>query len=236
MSVSGRALRGFFLRGASTPARSAPLDRGGHDTYPRLFSIRNARRKATKDHGPNAYSNRFSCVALMLGAGAGPGRAEQSAVRARAQARSQTRQYQRDGPYLRRVAVPQKLHLDPPGASPKSKTRDRALDEPSPNHHLSQPDGLARWTTPNRPILGQTGSHRIQADVRNCGQQMQVVHGDRSKPSLKRVTGPSPSRVNEIGVAPMRFSDGQPETIRSGRTENEVDITPSPVALLPDWR
>ena len=77
---------------------------------------------------------------------------------------------------------------------------------------------------PIRRILGQTGSHRIQADVRNCCQQMQVVHGDRSKPALKEVTGPPPSRVNEIGVAPMRFSDGQPETIRSRRTENEVNM------------
>lgn len=77
---------------------------------------------------------------------------------------------------------------------------------------------------PIRRIPGQTGSHWIQADVRNCGQQMQVVHGDRSKPALKKVTGPPPSGVNEIGIAPMGFSDGQPETIRSRRTENEVNM------------
>jgi hypothetical protein len=45
----------------------------GHDTYPRLFSLSNARRKSEKDYGPHAYSNKFSCLALMLTAGAGPG-------------------------------------------------------------------------------------------------------------------------------------------------------------------
>jgi hypothetical protein len=58
----------------------------------------------------------------------------------------------------------------------------------------------------------------------NCCQQMQVAHGDRSKPALKKVTGPARPRVNEIGIAPMRFSDGQPETIRSRRSENEVNM------------
>jgi hypothetical protein len=38
---------------------------------------------------------------------------------------------------------------------------------------------------------------------------MQLVHGNGSKPALKEVPGPSPSGIDEIGVAPMRFSDRQ---------------------------
>jgi hypothetical protein len=39
---------------------------------------------------------------------------------------------------------------------------------------------------------------------------MQLVHGNGSKPALKEVPGPPPSGIDEIGVAPMRFSDRQP--------------------------
>ena len=59
---------------------------------------------------------------------------------------------------------------------------------------------------PIRRIPRQAGSHRIQADVGDRRQQMQLVHCDRSKPALKEVPCPSPSGIDEIGVAPMRFS------------------------------
>ncbi len=77
---------------------------------------------------------------------------------------------------------------------------------------------------PIRSTLDQTRSYGIQADVRNCRQQMPVVHGDRSKPALKQMTSPAPPRINEIGIAPMRFPDGQSEAILPRRTQNEVNM------------
>jgi hypothetical protein len=35
---------------------------------------------------------------------------------------------------------------------------------------------------------------------------------------------PAPSGIDEIGVAPMRLSDRQPQTIRSRRSENQVNM------------
>ena len=44
-----------------------------HDTYPRLLFIRNPGREGReRNHGPCAYCNNFSCLALTLAAGAGP--------------------------------------------------------------------------------------------------------------------------------------------------------------------
>jgi hypothetical protein len=58
---------------------------------------------------------------------------------------------------------------------------------------------------------------------------MLLVHGDRSKPALKKVASPAPACVGEVGLAPMRFSDGQSEDIRPSarvarRTENQVNM------------
>jgi hypothetical protein len=38
---------------------------------------------------------------------------------------------------------------------------------------------------------------------------MELVHGNRSKAALKEVPRSPPSGIDEIGVAPMRFSDRQ---------------------------
>jgi len=60
---------------------------------------------------------------------------------------------------------------------------------------------------------------------------MQLVHRNRSKPALEQMPRPAPSGIDEIGVAPMRLSDRQPQTIRSRRSENQVNMIGHETAL-----
>jgi hypothetical protein len=72
--------RGFRNR-RTNPHRSRAQDRmefaweiRGHDTYPVCFLIRNpVGRDNEKDQGRHGYCNNFSCLALTLAAGVGPG-------------------------------------------------------------------------------------------------------------------------------------------------------------------
>jgi len=51
-----------------------------------------------------------------------------------------------------------------------------------------------------------------------------LVHGDWSEPALKQMTGPPATRIDEVGLSAMRFSQGTAHEVRLLRVQNQMQV------------
>jgi hypothetical protein len=173
---------------------------GHDDVIPVCFSseILGGRDKE-RNHGPCAYCNDFSCLALTLAAGAGPG--GRRLIR---------RPSTRSSP-VTNSAVPTgrpvlSAHRRAAKASlsilqEQVRKAGDAIEHRTDCHQaIIFPRQMGSYARP-RPISrfpGQARSHGIQVDVGDRRQHMQFVHSHRSKPALKEVARPAPRALMKL--------------------------------------
>jgi hypothetical protein len=86
------------------------------------------------------------------------------------------------------------------------------------------------------PIPGarhQTGPRGVQAHISGGRDKMILVHRDRGKPTLKEMSRPSATRVDEVGLSTVRPPDRPAQTLRRSRRQDQVNVAPHQ-AIGPD--
>lgn len=112
---------------------------------------------------------------------------------------------------------------------------DSIEDRPHFDERIVNPGEMGSSAGP-LPILragDQAGADRVEADISDGADEVDVVEYDGGKAALEEVSGPASASVDEVCVSPVGFTDSTAKVVSALRLQDQMDVV-GHQAVCPD--